>query len=146
MSVEKIEIVCPHCTAINRLPADANLSAAKCGKCHLTLLVGRPVNATAQSFDRFVDRNALPIVVDFWAEWCGPCRGMAPIYDRMANKLETRFRFLKVDTEAEQQLATRYQIRAIPTLMLFHKGKLLAQRSGAVDATTLESWLEQHRR
>jgi len=145
MSEDEIEFVCPHCAAINRLPASSDPAAAKCGKCHRALLVGEPVNATTQSFDRFIERNALPVVVDFWAEWCGPCRGMAPIYAREAERLEKEFRFLKVDTEAEPQLASRYQIRAIPTLMLFHKGKLLAQRAGATDGKTLETWLRQHR-
>ena len=143
MSAEKIEIVCPHCLAINRLPAAASLADGKCGKCHQPLLIGAPVNATTSSFDRFVARNALPVVVDFWADWCGPCKGMAPIYARAAERLEMRYRFLKVDTEAEPQLAARYQIRAIPTLMVFHQGKLLAQRAGAVDGKTLESWLDQ---
>ena len=101
---------------------------------------GRP---TFQRMSSFVARNALPVVVDFWADWCGPCKGMAPIYAGAAERLETRYRFLKVDTEAEPQLAARYQIRAIPTLMVFHQGKLLAQRAGAVDGKTLESWLDQ---
>jgi thioredoxin 2 len=145
VSQASIEIVCPHCTAINRLSADASLAAAKCGKCHLALQTGKPVNASTQAFDRFVTRNELPVVVDFWAAWCGPCRGMAPVYERAAAKLEDRFRFLKVDTEAEPELAARYQIRAIPTLMLFRKGNLIAQRAGAVDGATLEHWLlQQH--
>jgi len=139
-----LEIVCPHCTAVNRVPAAADLGAGKCGRCHQPLLVGKPVDATEASFDRFVERNDLPVVVDFWAAWCGPCRAMAPAYERAAAKLEKEFRFLKVDTEAEQGLAARFQIRSIPTLMLFHKGRVLAQQAGAVDARSLEAWLRQH--
>ncbi|MCX5481050.1 thioredoxin TrxC [Kaistia geumhonensis] len=144
MSEERIEIVCPHCGAINRVPGGADLAAGKCGKCHQRLLVGGPVAATEESFDRFVTRNAMPVVVDFWAAWCGPCRAMAPVYERVAAKMEKEFRFLKVDTEAEPGLASRYQIRSIPTLMILHKGRVVAQRAGASDGHALEAWLQQY--
>ena len=138
------QIVCPHCTAINRTPADRPAEKAKCGACHNPLFSGRPVAASAQSFTSHLQHNDIPVVADFWAEWCGPCKMMAPAYDRVAAELEPHVRFLKVDTEAEQQLAAQYNIRSIPTLMLFRNGKVVAQRAGALDATSLRTWIEQN--
>jgi thioredoxin 2 len=144
MSGEAQHIVCPHCTSINRLPAGKPANLAKCGHCHQRLFDGRPYPASAESLAVHVKHNDIAVVVDFWADWCAPCKAMAPIYERVAAELEPRFRFLKVDTEAEQQLAARYQIRSIPTLMLFRKGEIVAQRAGAVDASTLRTWLQQY--
>jgi len=141
---ESRQIVCPHCTAINRTPADRPADKAKCGACHNPLFSGKPVAASAQSFSTHLRRNDIPVVADFWAEWCGPCKMMAPAYDRVAAELEPHVRFLKVDTEAEQQLAAEYNIRSIPTLMLFRGGKVVAQRAGALDATSLRDWIEQN--
>ena len=138
------QIVCPHCTAINRTPADRPAEKAKCGACHNPLFSGRPVAASAQSFTSHLQHNDIPVVADFWAEWCGPCKMMAPAYDRVAAELEPHVRFLKIDTEAEQQLAAQYNIRSIPTLMLFRNGTVVAQRAGASDAASLRAWIQQH--
>jgi thioredoxin 2 len=138
------QIVCPHCTAINRVPADRPAEKAKCGACHNPLFGGKPVAVSAQGFATHLRRNDLPVVVDFWAEWCGPCKMMAPAYERVAAELEPHVRFLKVDTEAEQQLAAEYNIRSIPTLMLFRGGRVVAQRAGASDAASLRDWIQQH--
>jgi thioredoxin 2 len=138
------QIVCPHCTAINRTPADRPAEKAKCGACHNRLFSGKPVAASAQAFATHLQRNDIPVVADFWAEWCGPCKAMAPAYDRVAAELEPHVRFLKVDTEAEQQLAAQYNIRSIPTLMLFRNGTVVAQRAGASDAASLRAWIQQH--
>jgi thioredoxin 2 len=138
------QIVCPHCGAINRIPAEKNARDAKCGRCHKPLFSGRSFPASAKSLPVQVQRSDIPVVVDFWAEWCGPCHAMAPVYERVAAEIEPKIRFLKVDTEAEPQLAAQYGIRSIPTLILFKNGKIAAQRAGAVDAQTLRTWLEQH--
>ena len=137
-------IVCPLCAAVNRVPAAKDASAAKCGKCHKLLFSGHPFPATAATFAQQVQQNDIPVVVDFWATWCGPCRAMAPVFEKAAAEFEPDFRFLKVDTDAEQALAAQFGIRSIPTLMIFRLGAVVAQRAGAVDANTLRAWLRQH--
>jgi thioredoxin 2 len=137
-------VVCPHCDSVNRLPQAKNARTAKCGKCHKPLFTGQPLPASTASFLKHVERNDIPVVADFWADWCGPCHAMAPAYARVAADMEPQMRFLKVDTEAEPTLAAKYQIRSIPTLIVFRNGQILAQRAGAVDAGTLKSWLGQY--
>jgi thioredoxin 2 len=144
MSQEARHIVCPHCDSVNRLPMDKPARQAKCGRCHKALFTGHSFAVMAKSFTTHIQRNDIPVVVDFWAEWCGPCKAMAPVYERVAAELEPEIRFLKVDTEAEQQLSAQYNIRSIPTLMLFRKGRVIAQCAGALDAQTLRAWLRQH--
>jgi len=137
-------IVCPHCSGVNRVAAGRDAREGKCGRCHRPLFEGGAVPATAAPFDLHVSRNDIPVVVDFWATWCAPCRSMAPIYEQVASELEPRARFLKVDADAEQALAARYNIRSIPTLMMFRNGAIVAQRAGASDARSLRAWIEQH--
>lgn len=137
-------LVCPHCQAINRVPPERLDQHPKCGQCGHDVLQDAPVELTQQTFERFITRNELPVVVDFWAPWCGPCKMMAPIYAQVSAELKTRYRFAKVDTEAEQQLAARFMIRSIPTLALFHQGREVDRLSGAVDAGHLKAWLAQH--
>jgi len=144
MSAEAPHIVCPDCDAVNRIPAGKNASAAKCGRCHRPLFTGKPASAATKNFAKQIRANDIPVVVDFWAEWCGPCKAMAPIFEQVAAEFEPRIRFLKVDTEAESALAAQYNIRSIPTLMLFRKGAVVAQRAGASDAQSLRNWLRQH--
>ena len=144
MSEEARHIVCPHCMSMNRVPLSKPAREARCGRCHEALFTGLSMAANSASFDVHIQKNDIPVVVDFWAEWCGPCQAMAPVYERVAAELEPDFRFLKVDTAAEQGLAARYGIRSIPTLMLFKKGAVAAQRAGAGDAQSLRTWLRQH--
>ena len=134
-------IVCPQCLSVNRVAADRDAKQAKCGKCKKPLFDGHPHAVDEAAFDRHVMRNDIPVVVDFWAEWCGPCKMMAPVFEAVAAEMEPGLRFLKVDTEAEQALAARFQIRGIPMLMAFHKGTALAQRAGALDRSALRAWL-----
>lgn len=136
-----MHIVCPNCAATNRIQPGQDPMAAKCGVCQTRLFGGTPWAATSKTFDKQISRDDVPVVVDFWAEWCGPCKAMAPYYERAASELEPAFRFLKLDTEAEPEIAGRYNIRAIPTVMVFRKGKVIGQRSGALDNRTLVEWL-----
>ena len=144
MSEEARHIVCPHCTSVNRIPAGKDARQAKCGHCHHSLFIGRPMPVSARNFATHILRNDIPVVVDFWAEWCGPCKVMAPVFERAAGEFEPELRFLKVDTEAEAELSARFNIRSIPSLMLFHKGNVVAQRAGAIGAEALRQWLRQH--
>mgnify|MGYP000282922763 CR=1 FL=1 len=136
-----MELACPQCLAVNRVP-DARLSDhPKCGKCASALLPGKPVDLTAASFDTFIQKSGLPVVVDFWADWCGPCKMMAPVFQQLAAEMTTQFRFAKVETEAHPQVSMRLHIRSIPTLIVFKQGVEVARTAGAMDPQSLKRWL-----
>jgi len=136
-----MELACPHCLALNRVPDERLADAPKCGQCGSLLLPGKPVDLNASSFDRFIARAGLPVLVDFWADWCGPCKMMAPIFQQVAAEMGTRVRFAKVDTEANSQISMRHHIKGIPSLILFKNGEELARTSGAMEAHALKRWL-----
>lgn len=141
---QSLELVCPHCQAINRVPLVRLNDAPQCGQCHQSVLPPEPVKLTQVSFDRFIARNQLPVLVDFWAPWCGPCKAFAPVFAQLAPTYASRVRFAKVNTEEEQQIASNYQIRSIPTLALFKQGKELDRVSGALPPAQLQAWLARH--
>lgn len=138
------EIVCPSCSAVNRLPPDKPAHEAKCGKCHALLFDGRPVALTDENFAKHIARNSIPVVVDFWADWCGPCKSMAPEFHKAADVLEPNVRFAKLDTEAAQDVAAAHNIRSIPTMILFRGGREIARQSGAMGAGHIVQWLREN--
>jgi thioredoxin 2 len=136
-----IEVVCGNCESVVRLPDNRLNDAPGCPKCHLPLFQGKPIELTETTFDRHVTRSGLPLVVDFWAPWCGPCIAMAPFYEQAARQLEPKFRFAKLNTQDEPAPAGRFNIRSIPTLIVFRAGKEIARQSGAMDSNGLVRWL-----
>jgi thioredoxin 2 len=139
---DKIHVVCGHCDSVVGLPADRRGDAPHCPGCHFALFEGKPIALTTASFERHLSRNDLPIVVDFWAPWCAPCRAMAPIYDAAARKFERQIRFGKLNTDDETAPAEQHHVRSLPTLVLFRGGREVARQSGALSATQLSSWLQ----
>ena len=136
-----MELACPHCLALNRVPDERLVDAPKCGQCGALLLPGKPIDLNATSFDRFIAKAGLPVLVDFWADWCGPCKMMAPIFQQVAAEMGARVRFTKVDTEANSQVSMRHHIKGIPSLILFKNGEEVARTSGAMEAHALKRWL-----
>ncbi len=135
-------IPCPHCGALNRVPAERVGEHPNCGRCKRALFEGHPVELTAANFDAIAGRGDLPVLVDFWAPWCGPCVGFAPVFVQAAGRFEPRLRLAKLDTEAQPQLAGRFDIRSIPTLILFRQGREIARQSGALNAAQLQQFVE----
>lgn len=136
-----LNIICPHCNTINRVPEARLGEVPACGHCRKKLFVGEPIELSGGTFDRHIGRSDIPVVVDFWAAWCGPCRMMAPHFARAAGELEPRLRLAKLDTEAATDVAGRYGIRSIPTLIVFDHGQEVARQSGAMDFRALLDWL-----
>lgn len=139
---ESLHVVCPHCHTTNRVARDRLADGATCGSCKAPLLPGQPFELTTASFDKHVGADGLPLVVDFWAPWCAPCRSMAPGYAQAAAELAPGIRLAKVNTEDEPQLAARFSIRSIPTLVAFVGGREVARQSGAAGTRELVGWIQ----
>ena len=142
--MEILEIVCPHCSAVNRVKNARLNDRPKCGRCKEDLFASHPVELTRENFEKTITRTEIPVVVDFWASWCGPCKMMAPVFQQAAASLEPRFRLAKVNTETEQVLASQFGIRSIPTTVIFKNGREVARQAGAMDLGSLLRWVQSY--
>ena len=140
---DALHIVCPSCGGINRVPSSKLRAGGKCGKCKQALFQAQPLELSTSNFDHHLTKSDIPLVVDFWAPWCGPCKMMAPIFQQAAQQLEPQVRLVKINTEVEQSLGARFAIRSIPTLAIFKGGKEVTRMAGAMDLNNLISWVRQ---
>jgi thioredoxin 2 len=136
-----VQLACASCGSLVRVPGERLTDGPRCPKCHGALFGGQPITLTAGNFDRHVTQNDLPLIVDFWAPWCAPCRVMAPVFEQAAGRFEPSARFAKLNTEDAGAIAARHGIRSIPTLVVFHGGREVARQSGALSASQLDSWV-----
>lgn len=141
---DPVHIVCAHCAGVNRVPAGKLADNPRCGRCKQAVFSGRPVELNEANFNSHIGRGDLPVVVDFWAPWCGPCKMMAPVFEQAAVEFEPRARLAKLDTQQHSALAGQFAIRGIPTLVIFKHGQEVTRTSGALDPAGLRSWINQH--
>jgi thioredoxin 2 len=142
--MSQLHVVCPHCHTTNRVQSTDLGNSPDCGSCHRALFTGEPVNLNATDFERHIARSQLPVLVDFWAPWCGPCRMMAPAFEQAAQQLEPRAQLVKVNTDEAQGVGARLNIRSIPTLALFVGGREVARQAGAMGAGEIVRWAQSH--
>ncbi|SFP94175.1 thioredoxin [Nitrosomonas cryotolerans] len=138
-----LHIVCPHCHITNRVPKNRLSASPQCGACHEPLFTAHPVELTSNTFNQHISHSHIPVLADFWAPWCGPCKVMIPAFAKAAAVLEPQVRLIKINTENEQTLATRFNIRSIPTLILFNAGQEIARQAGAMSKEDIVRWAQE---